>query len=119
MRTRPHDVELARAEIEAHRRAAGRLHPEHSPEWFAEFNLLALGDVARLGLMDCYEGLGLDWQADYWADMPWSDRERDQTIHLMLADPRFEPIRAALFAEYGLDLAEELRRGLAEIEGAR
>jgi hypothetical protein len=117
VKTRPHDVGLARAESEANRRAASRLHPDYSPEWFAEYNLLALEDVARLGLFDCYSGLGLDWQADFWADLPWSDRERDQAIHLMLSDPRFPAIRATLLTEYGLDLDQELKAGLGGLEG--
>jgi hypothetical protein len=123
VKKRPHSVELARAEAEANRRAASRLHPEHSPEWFADLNMRALEDIARLGLFDCYQGMapGLEWQADFWADMPWTDRERDRAIHLMLADPRFEQIRATILAEYGQDMAEELRAGLGGLEegGAR
>jgi hypothetical protein len=99
--------------------AASRKHPWPTPAWFAEYNLLSLQDIARRGLPDCYDGMGLAWQADFWADLPWTDPERDQTIRLMLADPRFEPIRAALLSEYGLDMEQELRRGLAEIGGAR
>jgi hypothetical protein len=117
VKRRRHDVGLARAESEANRQAASRLHSDYSPEWFAEYNLLALGDIVRLGLFDCYPGMGLEWQADFWADMAWTDRERDRAIHLMLADPHFEPIRAALLAEYGLDLERELKAGLGGLEG--
>jgi hypothetical protein len=119
MKTHPHNIEQARAEIQDRRAAAGRLPPDYSPAWFAAYNVLSLQDIADRGLPSCSDGMGLAWQCDFWADLPWTDPERDQTIQLMLADPRFEAIRAALLSEYGLDLAEELRRGLAEIGGAR
>jgi hypothetical protein len=107
---------LARAEEAANSRAASQLHPLHSPAWFAEFNLLALQDIALLGLWECYPGMGLEWQADFWADLPWTNPARDQAIELMLIDPRYPAIRTALLAEFGLDLTEELRAGLGGLE---
>jgi hypothetical protein len=109
---RPHDAEQARAEIADRRTAASQKHPWPTPSWFCEYNILSLQDIARRGVPACYDGLDFAWRCDFWADLPWTDPERDQTIKLMLADPRFEAIRAALLAEYGVDLAEELRAGL-------
>jgi hypothetical protein len=114
MRTRPHDIALARAEIDAHRRAASALHPAYSPEWFAEFNLLQLEATASLGLWSCYGGFGTAWQADFWCDLPWTRPELDRAVALLLEHPRFGAVRAALLAEYGFDLERELRQGLAE-----
>jgi hypothetical protein len=117
VKRRPHSVELARAEQEDRRAAASGIWPDYTAGWFAEFNALALQDIARRGLFDCYPDMGLAWQCDFWADLPWTDRERDQTIHLILADPRFPAIRATLLTEYGLDLEQELKAGLGGLEG--
>jgi hypothetical protein len=115
MKSRFHEVEQARAEEAAHRAAASALHPDYSPEWFAEFNLLQLEATASLGLWDCYDGFGTTWQADFWAGLPWSRPALDQAVALLLAHPRFEAVRAALLSEYGLDLDQELRQGLEVI----
>jgi hypothetical protein len=116
MKTRPHDVEQARAEEAAHRAAASALHFEYSSGWFAEFNLLQLEATAALGLWGCYDGFGTGWQSDFWASLPWSRPALDEAVALILQHPRFGAVKAALLAEYGFDLDLELRQGLEVID---
>jgi hypothetical protein len=77
---------------------------------------LQLEATASLGLRSCYDGFDTGWQADFWASLPWSRPALDQAVALLLAHPRFEAVRAALLAEYGLDLEQELRQGLEVID---
>jgi hypothetical protein len=112
---RQYDVTLARDEEADDHALASRSHPPYSPAWFAELALLKLGRIAELGLMDCYSGLNIEWLCDFWAGMPWTDQGCRQAVALILADPRFEAIRAGLQAEFGLDLGHELRSNSHEL----
>jgi hypothetical protein len=112
---RKHDIELARRESEARRAAATALHPVHSPAWHAEYAVLKLLDVVRLGLMDCYASFESSL-SDFYPDLPWTPEGSAESLRLILADPRFQEIQVALLALHGFDLGAELEAALRHHE---
>ncbi len=117
MKTRPHNILAARAEAEARQAAASDLQPANTPEWHAEVATRELAATAELGLWECYESLE-EYLCDFWAGLPWDAAGRARAARLILEDPRFGAVRAALEAEWGTDLRAELASALAD-PGAR
>ena len=115
MKTRPHSVRAARAEAEARQAAASDLHLAHSPEWHAEVALRELQAVTEHGLWSCYADLE-EYMSDFWPDLPWDDAGLARAARLIVEDLRFEPVRAALEAEWGLNIGPELKSALTDPE---
>lgn len=111
---RKHNIESARRASQTRQAAATALHPVHSPAWHAEYTLLKLQDMVRLGLVDCYANFK-ESLSDFYADLPWSQEEAKDSFRLILADPRFLEIQVALLALHDFDLGAELKNALLEI----
>jgi hypothetical protein len=112
MKIRQHDQNQARGEVDDNQSRADLRYGVYTNEWFAEYIILNLLDIINLGLFDCYDGFGTDWQADFWADFPWNGPDRLTVIRLIQADPRWPELVSGFKAEFdGWSLEAEFEAG--------
>lgn len=97
----------AEALYDARHAAAGRVDKQFGDRWFAELNLLHLQEIGEHGLPDCYDKPE-EFLYDFWPDLPWDAKSQRAVARLILDDPRFPAIRAAVQAATGLDMEHEL-----------
>ena len=109
MRSRTHDVQLARSESAAIHAAAEAKFGRDTDEWHAECQILRLKEIADHGLDDCYSGYDTDWQADFgsgWYGYGHFDALRQ--IRMVITDPRLPDIAETIRICDEFDMIAEL-----------
>ena len=107
----PHDVEKSRRERDQRMQKA---RSQDIIPVLAEQQILHLVDISENGLPDCYGSFD-EYLYDFWPDFSWTSQSRVE-VRAVLADSRFKRIVPVLKETWGVDMVEELRKGLDEIE---
>jgi len=109
MRSRTHDVQLARSESAAIHAAAEAKFGRDTDEWHAECQILRLKEIADHGLDDCYSGYDTDWQADFGSGWySYGEFDAIHQIRMVLTDPRLPDIADTIRMCDGFDMIGEL-----------
>jgi hypothetical protein len=109
-----HDMEVSRRESSERMQKA---KAQDKIPTLAEYQILHLVDIAERGLPDCYDSFE-DFLFDFWPDFSWNEEKSHPEIQAVLDDPRFKKIVPVLKETWGIDMEEDLKRGLrGESEG--
>lgn len=104
----PHDMAVSRRESADRRQKAG---VQSRIPVLAEYQILHLVDISERGLPDCYDSFK-DFLFDFWPDFSWKKEQSDPEVRAVLDDPRFKEIVPVLKNTWGVDMEEELQKGL-------
>ena len=94
----------AQAKAKARAEVVETKYEKYSDEWFVEYNLLHLQEVAAEGLSACYKGSVDSFMCDLFPDFSWeADRSQSQ-MRAVLDDERLVAIAAWFREQHGHDI---------------